>query len=69
MGSEKQVQGPACGVRASEALELSTAGFAVLTLEPGTCFHLQNYFKDEIAIPKNPKCNETKAQNECPLVA
>ena len=46
MGSEKQVQGPACGVRASEALELSTAGFAVLTLEPGTCFHLQNYFKD-----------------------
>lgn len=59
---------------ASEALELSVAGFAVLTfiltfILTFTCFHLQNYFKDEIAIPKNPKCNETKAQNECPLVA
>ena len=69
MGSETQVQGAwssKVGVRASEALELSTPCFVVLTLEPGTCFHLQNYFQDEIAIPKNPKCNETKAQDECP---
>ena len=69
VGSETQVQGAwssKVGVRASEALELSTPCFVVLTLEPGTCFHLQNYFQDEIAIPKNPKCNETKAQDECP---
>ena len=69
MGSQKQVWGPVCGGRAPETPELAIPSFVVLTLERGTCFHLQNYFKDEIAIPKNPKCNETKDQNKCPLVA